>query len=35
MVWMIGEGAAAVVLKLYDTAKQDSNRIYAVIDAFG
>ncbi|MBH8564125.1 type I polyketide synthase [Nostoc sp. CENA67] len=31
--WMIGEGAAAVVLKLYDTAKQDSDRIYAVIDA--
>ncbi|BAZ52850.1 beta-ketoacyl synthase [Nostoc sp. NIES-4103] len=31
--WMIGEGAAAVVLKLYDKAKQDSDRIYAVIDA--
>lgn len=31
--WMIGEGAAAVVLKLHKTAKQDHNRIYAVIDA--
>ncbi|MBD2363606.1 type I polyketide synthase [Anabaena minutissima FACHB-250] len=31
--WMVGEGAAAVVLKLHETAKQDNNRIYAVIDA--
>ncbi|QSJ16134.1 type I polyketide synthase [Nostoc sp. UHCC 0702] len=31
--WMIGEGAAAVVLKLYEKAKRDSDRIYAVIDA--
>jgi PfaB family protein len=31
--WMIGEGAAAVVLKLHQTAKQHKNRIYAVIDA--
>ncbi|MBD2387200.1 PfaB family protein [Cylindrospermum sp. FACHB-282] len=32
---VVGEGAAAVVLKLHDTAKQDQNRIYAVIDALG
>lgn len=32
---VVGEGAAAVVLKLHDTAKQDHNRIYAVIDALG
>jgi PfaB family protein len=31
--WMVGEGAAAVVLKLGETAQQDSDRIYAVIDA--
>ncbi|AFY46197.1 PfaB family protein [Nostoc sp. PCC 7524] len=31
--WMVGEGAAAVVLKLHETAKQDHSRIYAVIDA--
>ncbi|MBE9050272.1 type I polyketide synthase [Nostocales cyanobacterium LEGE 11386] len=31
--WMIGEGAGAVVLKLHETATQDSSRIYAVIDA--
>ncbi|AFZ23497.1 PfaB family protein [Cylindrospermum stagnale PCC 7417] len=32
---VVGEGAAAVVLKLHDTAKQDHHRIYAVIDALG
>ncbi|MDB9373130.1 PfaB family protein [Nodularia sphaerocarpa] len=31
--WMVGEGAAAIVLKLHETAKQDHSRIYAVIDA--
>ncbi|MFQ4140980.1 type I polyketide synthase [Chlorogloeopsis sp. ULAP02] len=31
--WMVGEGAAAVVLKLHETAQQDGDRIYAVIDA--
>ncbi|MFH7029690.1 MAG: PfaB family protein [Heteroscytonema crispum UTEX LB 1556] len=31
--WMVGEGAGAVVLKRLDTAKQESDRIYAVIDA--
>ncbi|MBN3905274.1 MAG: type I polyketide synthase [Nostoc sp. NMS1] len=31
--WIVGEGAAAVVLKLHDTAKQENNRIYATIDA--
>jgi PfaB family protein len=31
--WTIGEGAGAVVLKRYDNAKQNSDRIYAVIDA--
>jgi PfaB family protein len=31
--WMVGEGATAVVLQLHETAKQDKNRVYAVIDA--
>ncbi|HYW19233.1 MAG TPA: PfaB family protein [Nodularia sp. (in: cyanobacteria)] len=31
--WMVGEGAGAVVLKRHDTAKQDNQRIYAVLDA--
>ncbi|MEH2286234.1 PfaB family protein [Nostoc sp.] len=31
--WTVGEGAGAVVLKRYETAKQDNERIYAVIDA--
>ncbi|QOV21812.1 PfaB family protein [Anabaenopsis elenkinii] len=31
--WMVGEGAAAIVLKLHETAKRDHNRIYAAIDA--
>ncbi|MBD2679148.1 MULTISPECIES: type I polyketide synthase [Nostoc] len=31
--WIVGEGAAAVVLKLYETAKQENDRIYATIDA--
>ncbi|RCJ23971.1 polyketide synthase [Nostoc sp. ATCC 43529] len=31
--WIIGEGAAAVVLKLHETAKQENDRIYATIDA--
>lgn len=31
--WTIGEGAGAVVLKRYDTAKLSGDRIYAVIDA--
>ncbi|ODG99975.1 polyketide synthase [Nostoc sp. KVJ20] len=31
--WIVGEGAAAVVLKLHETAKQENNRIYATIDA--
>ncbi len=30
---MVGEGAGAVVLKLHETAKEDQDRIYAVIDA--
>lgn len=32
---IVGEGAGAIVLKLHDTAKQNSDRIYAVIDALG
>jgi PfaB family protein len=31
--WMVGEGAGAVILKRLDTAKQEQNRIYSVIDA--
>ncbi|BAY20484.1 PfaB family protein [Calothrix sp. NIES-2100] len=31
--WTVGEGAGAVVLKRYDTAKQNGDRIYAAIDA--
>ncbi|MBH8564533.1 type I polyketide synthase [Nostoc sp. CENA67] len=31
--WIIGEGAGAVVLKRYDTAKENGDRIYAVVDA--
>jgi len=31
--WMVGEGAGAVVLKRHERAKQDQDRIYAVIDA--
>lgn len=31
--WMVGEGAGAVVLKRHQVAKQDSECIYAVIDA--
>ena len=31
--WIIGEGAAAIVLKRHETAKQEQSRIYAVIDA--
>ncbi|WP_218080751.1 PfaB family protein [Anthocerotibacter panamensis] len=31
--WVPGEGAGAVVLKLYETAKQAGDRIYAVIDS--
>ncbi|KOP27374.1 polyketide synthase [Hapalosiphon sp. MRB220] len=31
--WMLGEGAAAVVLKLHTTAQQDNDCIYAVVDA--
>ena len=31
--WMVGEGAGAVVLKRYEAAKEDNERIYAVIDA--
>jgi acyl transferase domain-containing protein len=30
---MVGEGAGAVVVKRLDTAKQEQDRIYAVIDA--
>ncbi|PMB52825.1 omega-3 polyunsaturated fatty acid synthase subunit, PfaB, partial [Fischerella thermalis CCMEE 5201] len=31
--WMVGEGAGAVVLKLHETAKKASDRIYAAVDA--
>lgn len=31
--WLVGEGAGAVVLKRLDTAKQNQDCIYAVIDA--
>lgn len=31
--WMVGEGAGAVVLKRVDQAKQQQDKIYAVIDA--
>ncbi|MDH6097390.1 PfaB family protein [Anabaenopsis sp. FSS-46] len=31
--WMVGEGAGAVVLKRHDTAQQDNQRIYAVLEA--
>ncbi len=31
--WMVGEGSGAVVLKLYDNAKENRDRIYAVVDA--
>jgi PfaB family protein len=31
--WMIGEGAGAVVLKRHDTAQQEQQHIYAVLDA--
>ncbi|MBD1896953.1 PfaB family protein [Coleofasciculus sp. FACHB-129] len=31
--WMVGEGAGAVILKRHETAKQEQDRIYAVIDA--
>jgi PfaB family protein len=31
--WMVGEGAGAVVLKRHDTAQENNERIYAVIDA--
>ncbi|WYL93914.1 MAG: type I polyketide synthase [Gloeotrichia echinulata IR180] len=31
--WTVGEGAGAVVLKRHDLAKQNGERIYAVIDA--
>ncbi|WP_138505649.1 beta-ketoacyl synthase N-terminal-like domain-containing protein [Nostoc sp. PA-18-2419] len=31
--WIVGEGAAAIVLKLHETAKQENDRIYATIDA--
>ncbi|MDZ8089084.1 MAG: PfaB family protein [Nostoc sp. DedQUE12b] len=30
--WTVGEGAGAVVLKRYEAAKEDNERIYAVID---
>ncbi len=31
--WLVGEGAGAVVLRRLDSAKQNNDRIYAVIDA--
>ncbi|MBD6614631.1 PfaB family protein [Komarekiella sp. 'clone 1'] len=31
--WMVGEGAGAVVLKRHETAQENNERIYAVIDA--
>ena len=31
--WMVGEGAGAIVVKRYQTAKDEKDRIYAVIDA--
>ncbi|MBI1242423.1 MAG: PfaB family protein [Nostoc sp. RI_552] len=31
--WMVGEGAGAIVLKGYDTAQKEHQRIYAVLDA--
>ncbi|MEH2298554.1 MAG: PfaB family protein [Nostoc sp.] len=31
--WTVGEGAGAVVLKRYETAKENKERIYAIIDA--
>ncbi len=31
--WMLGEGAGAVVLKSYEVAQEQKDRIYAVIDA--
>ena len=31
--WLIGEGAGAVVLKRHEIAKQENQRIYALIDA--
>ncbi|MEH2438286.1 MAG: PfaB family protein [Nostoc sp.] len=31
--WTVGEGAGAVVLKRYEAAKENNERIYAVIDA--
>ncbi len=31
--WTVGEGAGAIVLKRYEAAKEDNERIYAVIDA--
>ena len=31
--WLVGEGAGAVVLRRLDAAKQNDDRIYAVIDA--
>ena len=30
--WMVGEGAGAVVLKSHEVAKQEKDRIYAVVD---
>jgi PfaB family protein len=33
--WMVGEGAGAIVLKLYEEARLEKNPVYAVIDAIG